>query len=191
MSLNCDQQLYEWSCLSVHLSVCPSVGLSITPFSQCSFYRVIMKLSGVIAISKSEVHTEGQDKRSKVKVTEVKKITQFVCFWTIIPVLIHRWLWNNAQSLKWHRRGALFFLDHPQYFIHGPRKSTILTLLTQIELLFEFTDSYKTLRKSWNCTENVPYYFSGLFVKFQGRKGRKNNDMALIWAFLDDNSSFI
>ena len=22
--------------------------------------------------------------------------------------LIHRWLWNDAQSLKWHRRGALF-----------------------------------------------------------------------------------
>ena len=29
--------------------------------------------------------------------------------WTITPVWIHQWLWNDAQSLKWYRRGALMF----------------------------------------------------------------------------------
>ena len=29
-------------------------------------------------------------------------------FRTVTPVRIHRWLWNAAEILKWHRRGALF-----------------------------------------------------------------------------------
>ena len=36
--------------------------------------------------------------RSKVKVTQVK--TQLNRFWTITPVWIHQWLWNDVQSLK-------------------------------------------------------------------------------------------
>ena len=31
-------------------------------------------------------------------------------FWTVTLVSIHRWLWNNAQSLKRHRIGALLFV---------------------------------------------------------------------------------
>ena len=30
-------------------------------------------------------------------------------FHTVAPVRIHRWLWNDVQSLKYHRRGALLF----------------------------------------------------------------------------------
>ena len=30
-------------------------------------------------------------------------------FWTVTPVWIHWWLWNDAHSLKQHRRGALLF----------------------------------------------------------------------------------
>ena len=30
-------------------------------------------------------------------------------FWTVIPFRIHIRLWNDAQSFKWHRRGALLF----------------------------------------------------------------------------------
>ena len=50
-------------------------------------------------------------------------------FRTVTPVWIHRWLRNNAQRFKWHRRGALLFFEvicqisRP----HGPDKSTILT----------------------------------------------------------------
>ena len=45
--------------------------------------------------------------RSKVKVTEV--ITQIGRFWTVTPVWIHIWWWNDAYSLMLHRKGALLF----------------------------------------------------------------------------------
>ena len=45
--------------------------------------------------------------RSKFKVTEVK--TQLSRFRTVTPVWIHTWQWIDAQSLMWHRRGALLF----------------------------------------------------------------------------------
>ena len=104
-------------CLSIRLSVCPSVSLSIMPFSQCSCYHIIIKLSGDITISKCEAHAESQGQRSKVKITMVKiKLPQLVCFRTIIPVQIHMWLWNNAQSFKWYIRGALLFLRSSSKF---------------------------------------------------------------------------
>ena len=36
-------------------------------------------------------------------------LTRIVCFRTVTPVLIQLWLWNDAQSLTWYRRGALLF----------------------------------------------------------------------------------
>ena len=96
----CDQQLInEW--------YFPSVCLSVTTFWQCSHHRIVMKFSGVITNDKSDVHAKGQGQRSKVKVTEA--ITQLSRFWTVTPVLIHQWLWNDAESLKQHKRGALLF----------------------------------------------------------------------------------
>ena len=50
---------------------------------------------------------KGQGQSSKVKVTEVN--TQLSSFWTVTPVWIHRWWWNDAQSLMLLRRGALLF----------------------------------------------------------------------------------
>ena len=44
----------------VRLSVC----LSVTPFSLCSCYRIIMKFLGVITIDKRDVHVRGQGQRS-------------------------------------------------------------------------------------------------------------------------------
>ena len=78
-------------------SVCLSVRLSVTPFSLCSYHRIIMKFSGVITNDRSDVHAKGQRQRSKVKVIEVK--AQFSRFRTVTPVRIHQWLWNNAQKL--------------------------------------------------------------------------------------------
>ena len=44
-------------------------------------------------------------------------LTKIGCFQTLTPVWTHKWLWNDAQGLKWHRRGPLFvFLDHPSNF---------------------------------------------------------------------------
>ena len=78
------KQLYKWYFPSVCLSVCPSVRLSVTPFSPCSHHRIIMKFSGVITMVNSDVHAKGQGQRSKVKVTEVN--TQLRRFRTLTPV---------------------------------------------------------------------------------------------------------
>ena len=45
-------------------------------------------------------------------VTRLKKssiLTHIGCFRTVTPVWMHQWPWNDAQSLKQHRRGALLF----------------------------------------------------------------------------------
>ena len=50
--------------------------------------------------------------QSNFKVTYDKKsliLTQIGHFRTVTPVWIYWWVWNDAQSLKWHRRGALLF----------------------------------------------------------------------------------
>ena len=48
---------------------------------------------------------------------------------TVALVWIHRWLWNDAQSLTQHRRGALLFFNviHQISRSHGTKKSPILT----------------------------------------------------------------
>ena len=86
-------------------SVCPSVCPFITPFSPYSHHRIFMKFSGVITMDRSDVHAKGQGQRSKVKVTEVN--TQLSSFRTLTPVWIHIWQWNQANSWKQHRRGAI------------------------------------------------------------------------------------
>ena len=107
MFLAATKQLYKWYfpsvCLSVRLSVCPSV----TPFWLCFHHRIIMKFSGVITNDQSKVHAKGQGQRSKVKVTEVT--TPLNRFRTLTPVWIHIWWWNDAYSLMLLRRGALLF----------------------------------------------------------------------------------
>ena len=45
---------------------------------------------------------------------------------SVAPVWIHRWFRNDAQSLKWHRRGALiFFRSAIKIQVHGDQKLTI------------------------------------------------------------------
>ena len=100
--LSCDQAAL-WMVFSVRPSVC----LSVTPFWLCSHHRIIMKFAGVITNDRSDVHAKGQGQRSKVKVTEV--MTPFSRFWTVTPVWIHIWRWNDAQSLMLLKRGALLF----------------------------------------------------------------------------------
>ena len=99
----------------VHLCICESICLSAPHiFSQCYLDCIIMKLSGVIVIDKSVVHAKTQRQiRSPGSKSQRSKqsLAQFGHFWIIILVLIHRWLQNDSQSLKWHRRcfWLLFF----------------------------------------------------------------------------------
>ena len=110
---------YVFSCdqpaVRTLLSVCPSVRPSVCPSSSSSvrhtfltiFLSYLPEISGVITIERRDVHAKRQGQRSKVKVTEV--MTPFSCFRTEIPVWIHIWRWNDAQSLLLLRRGALLF----------------------------------------------------------------------------------
>ena len=126
---SCDQAAL-WMVFSVRLSVFLSVCLSVTPFWLCSRHRIITKFSGVITNDKSDVRAKGQGQRSKVKVTRLKKIfhfTQIRRFRTVTPVWIHQWLRNDAQSLKWHGRGALLFLKVIRQILrsHGSKRRRI------------------------------------------------------------------
>ena len=88
------------------LSVCLSGWLSHF-FSQCPSHHIIMKFSWIMTSDKSDVRARGQGQVSKVKVTEVKTLISL--FRNVTPVGIHIWQWNDVQSLKWHRIGALLF----------------------------------------------------------------------------------
>ena len=46
---------------------------------------------------------------SRSRGTKSQIFTPIWRFRTVTPVRIDRWLWNDAQSLKWHWRGDLFF----------------------------------------------------------------------------------
>ena len=80
---------------SVCLFVCLSFGLS-HPFHYVSIIVSSWNFQGLIPYDRSDVHANGQDQRSKVKVQEVK--IQFSRFRTITPVWIHIWWWKDAQT---------------------------------------------------------------------------------------------
>ena len=65
-----------------------------------------------------------QGHSSNFKVTRLKKsliLTQIGRFQTVTPVSIHRWIWNDAQSLTWYRRSVLLFVKviHQISWSHG------------------------------------------------------------------------
>ena len=176
---------------SVRLSVRPSVRLSVTPFSPCSHYRIIMKFSGVITMVKSDVHAKGQGQRSKVKVTEVNN--QLSRFRTLTPVWIHIWQWNHAHSWKQHRRGALLFFKviHQISRSHGSKNRRIWPRwgVSGLYLQFEYTNGYEMMHKARSSVEEVPYCFWRSSVKFQGHTALKITEFDPDWAFPDCNSS--
>ena len=77
---SCDQAEHFFP--SVHLFV----RLSFTRFWQCPCHLIILKISGVIATDRGDVHGRGQSQMWKVKVTEVKA--------TFAPI----WAFPNCNS---------------------------------------------------------------------------------------------
>ena len=81
------KQHNEWY---YHLSVCLSHLFDYVPIIVSSWnFQKLLPMTEVTSMQRS---------RSKVKVTEVN--TQLSRFWTVTPVWIHMWWWNDAQSLK-------------------------------------------------------------------------------------------
>ena len=56
--------------------------------------------------SRSSVKFQGHTAKQKSSI-----LTQIGCFRTVTAVWIHQWLRNDEQSLEYHRRGALLFVN--------------------------------------------------------------------------------
>ena len=56
--------------------------------------------------SRSSIKFQGHTGQKKSPV-----LSQIKRFRTVTPVWIHQWIWNDAQSLRYYRRGALLFYE--------------------------------------------------------------------------------
>ena len=105
------------------------------------------EFSEVITIDRSDVHAKGQGQKSKVRVRKVK--TLFSRFRTVSPVWIHIWRWNDAQSLMWHRRGALLFFEVTRQISRSHRTKNRNFWpdlgVSRLWLQFEFTHGYQMM----------------------------------------------
>ena len=150
-----------------------------------------MKFSGVNTTDRSDVHANGQGQRSNVKATEVT--TQFSHFRTITPVWIYIWRWNDAQSLMWHRIGALLFLKVIRLISrsHGTKKSPILTRIGRFWTVTPVWIHWWLWNDAQSLTyhrRGLPYCFFRSSIKFQGHTGQKIDDLNPTWVILQGRS---
>ena len=93
-------------CLSIHPSVPMSVCLSVC----YTFFTMFLSSYHHEIFTNNYYWQRWSISLQKVKFIEVEKmLCQFGYFWTVTPALIYRWLWNDAQSVKRLKRGALLF----------------------------------------------------------------------------------
>ena len=120
-------------------------------------------------------------------------LTQIGRFRTVTPVWIQRWLWNDAQSLKQHRRGALLFFKviRQTSRSHGTKNRQFWPELSVSGLLlqFECTDGFEMMHNAWRSIEEVPFCFPRLSTKFQGHTGQKIGNFDPRWALPNCKSS--
>ena len=87
------------------------------------------------------------------------------------------WLWNDAQSWKQHRRGALLFFRVIRQISrsHGTKNCQFWPKLTVsgLQLQLEFTAGFEMMHKAWCGIEEVPYCFPRSSIKFHGHKGQQ------------------
>ena len=124
-----------FSCDEAALRTRPSVCLSVYLSVWHTFFTIFLSLHHHEIFRnfyhwKSDVHARGEGQISEVKVKEVK--IQFSRFWTVTPVWIHRWLWNDAQSWKYHRKDPYCFSRSSIEF-QGHRGRKIANFFTRIE----------------------------------------------------------
>ena len=124
------------------------------------------------------------------------KIVDFDRTWrfcAVPPVWSHWLLRNDAESLKWYRRGALlFFHDNSSISNVTWDKNCRFwsKLYVSLPLLrFELTDDQEMMHKAWKNISSVPYCFSRSYVIFQHHMGHKIAIFDLNWALTDCNCS--
>ena len=129
---------------------------------------------------RSSVKFQGQTDNKAPILTRLERFRTVTLFW------IHRWLLNDAQSLKQYRRGALLFFKviHQISRSHGSKNYRIWPILC-----VSFTNGYEMVHKVWSNKEEVSICFSRSSVKFQGHTARKIVNLEPNRAFPDCNSS--
>ena len=105
---------------------------------------------------------------SNFKVAQDKKspiFTRIGRFRTVTPVWIHGWLWNDAQSLMWYRRGALlsFNVIHQISRSQGKKKTLILTQIG----LFQTVTPVWIHPWFWNDAQSLTQYRRGALLFFE------------------------
>ena len=107
-------------------------------FELTNSYEMMHKArSGITEVpycfSRSSVKFQGDTAKKSSILTQIGRLR------TVTPIRIHWWLWNEAHSLKKHRRGALlFFQGHPSNFkVTQDKKSPILTRIERFRTVTE------------------------------------------------------
>ena len=77
-----------------------------------------------VAEKRCPIVFQGHPSNFKVTRDNISPIsTRIECFWTVNPVWIHQWIWNDAQSLTKYRKVALLFFEviHQILRSHGQK----------------------------------------------------------------------
>ena len=108
--------------------------------------------------------------------------TRIERFRTVTPVWIHRWIWNDAQSLKQQRRGAILFFkiicqisrSHGTEICRFLPKLSVSRLLTPVWIH----------QWIWNEIQSLMLYSRGALLfflrsstKFQGCMGKEIDNL--------------
>ena len=130
--------------------------------------------------------------RSSVKFeyNTAKKIVVFDPNWAFPDYnssFFHQWLRNDAQRLKYHRRGALFFVKVIRQISRsrGQKNRRIWPKLgvSRLYLQSEFTNGYEMLHKAWSSREEMPYCFWRSSINFNGHTAHKSLILSQIRRF--------
>ena len=166
-------------------SVCPSV----TPFSLCS-YIIVSSWNFQELLPMTEVRCM---QNFKVKDQGHRGQNQLSRFWTVTPVLIDLWWWNDAQTLMLLRRGTLLFYKVGCQISRsdGSKKLSILTQIGRFSSvtpiwihwwLWDYAQSLKQHRRG-------ALSFFKVICQISRSCGTKITDFDPNWAFPDCNSS--
>ena len=148
--------------MSIRLSVCPSVSLSVTPFSQCSCHRIASwNFQELLPVTKGmsmrKVKVRGQRSRSQ---RSKPNLAFFYCDFRLQFSL------NSYTMMKWctcwcclgevcycFRRSCVKF--------QANTAKKIVEFLTKLgvsglSLQFEFTNGYEMVHKAWSTIDKEP-----------------------------------
>ena len=134
----------SFGCICINSSTCSPMAL-----------KWFTKLN--VVLKRCPIVFHGHPSNSRSQGTKKSPIcTQIGGFRTVTPVWIQWWLWNDAQSLKQHRRGALLFFK----VIHQIWRSSHGTKIGNFDPNWPFrtvtqVDGFEMMHKAWRSIEEL------------------------------------